>query len=395
VLSSFETPEGRHFAGHVRDVSDRRKLEQMKRDFVSTVSHELRTPLTSLRGSLGLLAGGALGPLPDEAQEVALIAERNVARLMVLINDILDLERMASGRMEMHFERAAAGLVVERAVEAVRGMADEHEVAIEVVACSSDVYGDAGRLVQVLVNLLANAIKFSPHGGTVAVSCVREGTAAEFSVRDQGRGVPAAFQHSIFERFHQVEASDSREKGGSGLGLAIGKAIVERHGGVIGVESAPGCGSRFWFRVPAGSGDTFLAAHQAGGAVCPDVLLVDDDEGLRGVMVRQLTLLSLSVCTAGTGAEAVAAARQSRPLAIVLDVGLPDGDGFEVVRQLRRDPQLRETPLLVYTIHDLSDEQRSQLQLGPTRFLTKSRATDEEFKEAVRAMVPVALGRAS
>jgi PAS domain S-box-containing protein len=395
VLSNFDTPEGQHYAGHLRDISDRRKLEQLKRDFVSTVSHELRTPLTSIRGSLGLLAGGALGELPDEAREVCVIAERNVSRLMGLVNDILDLERMESERMEMHFESAAGGLVVERAVEAVRGMAEQQGVRIEVGACTSDVHGDADRLIQVLVNLLSNAVKFSARGGVVTVSCVaRQGT-AEFSVEDQGRGVPVELQQAIFERFQQVEASDAREKGGTGLGLAIAKAIVERHGGAIGVESEPGRGSRFWFRVPAGhASDAFLAANQMGG-VAADVLLIDDDEALLGVMTRQLMMESVSVRSASTARDAVAAARESQPLVIVLDVALRGDDGFEVVRQLRLDPKLRSTPLVVYSIHDLSDEERARLRLGPTRFLTKSRATDQEFKATVLDMLPIAVGRAS
>jgi CheY-like chemotaxis protein len=248
----------------------------------------------------------------------------------------------------------------------------------------------------VLVNLLSNAIKFSPRGGTVLVSAEPRGGTTEFSVSDQGRGVPSELQHAIFERFQQVEASDAREKGGTGLGLAISKAIVERHGGVIGLDSPRGGGSRFWFRVPAGRTDhAFLDATREGASTEPDVLLVDDDEALLGVMTRQLILESLSVRTATTGRDAVVAARARPPLVIVLDVALPQGDGFDVVRELRQDPKLRATPLVVYTIHDLGDAERARLRLGPTQFLTKSRATDEAFKEAVLRMLPTTMRRAS
>jgi CheY-like chemotaxis protein len=228
------------------------------------------------------------------------------------------------------------------------------------------------------------------------VSCVSRHGVADFAVVDEGRGIPADLQNAIFERFQQVEASDSRDKGGTGLGLAICRAIVERHGGVIGVDSEPGRGSRFWFQIPDQRGaDAFLAASQPEGNAHTDVLLVDDDEALLGVMARQLMMESLSVRTATTGAAAVQMARECQPLVIVLDVGLPEGDGYQVVRSLRQDAALRTTPLVVYTIHDLGVEQRSLLRLGPTRFLTKSRATDAEFKATVLGMLPIAVGRAS
>jgi len=249
-LYEFWTPEGRLLAGHVRDISDRLKLEKMKKEFVATVSHELRTPLTSIRGSLSLLASGVLGEVPPEAREVVAIAERNTVRLIGLINDILDLERIESGKMEIAITPLELAKVVERSVEAVRGMAETMQVRLDVGTVRARVLGDEERLVQVLVNLLSNAIKFSPKSELVSVTSLEVDGWAELRVQDRGRGIPESYREAIFERFQQVESSDSRHKGGSGLGLAICKAIVEQHGGRIGVESERGKGSTFHFRIP-------------------------------------------------------------------------------------------------------------------------------------------------
>jgi PAS domain S-box-containing protein len=249
-LYEFLSPDGRLLAGHVRDISDRQKLERMKKEFVATVSHELRTPLTSIRGSLSLLVSGVLGDLGADAREAVEIAERNTVRLIGLINDILDLERIESGKMEIHIEPLALASVFERSLEAVRGMADTLHVRLEAETPAARVKGDAERLVQVLVNLLSNAIKFSPRNEVVSVTSREEAGFAVVRVSDHGRGIPESYKDAIFQRFQQVESSDSRQKGGSGLGLAICKAIVEQHGGTIGVESERGKGSTFHFRIP-------------------------------------------------------------------------------------------------------------------------------------------------
>lgn len=238
------------FVAVVRDATERREVERMKDEFVSTVSHELRTPLTSIRGSLGLLRSGVLGELPADAREAVAIAERNSERLLALINDILDVERLRAGEFELAREPVAAGALVAAALDSIRPVADARGVRIETSVREAEVDGDRRRLGQVLVNLLSNAVKFSPEGGTVRLEAGPEGADVVFHVIDRGRGVPPEHQAAIFERFRQVEASDSRERGGSGLGLAICKALVERHGGRIGVDSVPGAGSTFWFRVP-------------------------------------------------------------------------------------------------------------------------------------------------
>jgi signal transduction histidine kinase len=225
------------------------EVERLKQVFLSTVSHELRTPLTSIRGSLGLLASGAVGALSDEVVEIVAIAERNAVRLMALINDILDLERLETGKIELQYAHVPIQSIMRRAIESCATFGLKHDVTVEAPDISCSVWVDADRIVQVLVNLLSNAMKFSPPGGVVTIGVELRERWAEFRVTDRGRGVPMAHRRAIFERFRQLETSDAREKGGTGLGLAICKSIIEQHGGTIGVESEEGRGSSFWFRV--------------------------------------------------------------------------------------------------------------------------------------------------
>jgi signal transduction histidine kinase len=227
------------------------ELERLKKGFLSTVSHELRTPLTSIMGSLGLLASGAVGVPSDEGTAVVAIAERNAVRLMDLINDILDVERLETGTIDLRIAQVTADSILRRALESVATLRQNHGVTVDVPRVSSAMWADADRIVQVLVNLLSNAIKFSPPGGVVTVGVDEREGSVEFRVTDRGRGVPVAHRQAIFEPFRQVEVSDAREKGGTGLGLAICKSIVEQHGGTIGVEGREGGGSSFWFRVVA------------------------------------------------------------------------------------------------------------------------------------------------
>ena len=230
------------------------EVEQLKKGFLSTVSHELRTPLTSIRGSLGLLASGAAGPLSDHVVEVVALAERNAIRLMALIEDILDLERLETGKIELHITDVPIAAILRRAMESLAAFG-AHGVTVEAPTVSSSIHGDADRIVQVLVNLLSNAVKFSAPGGVVTIAVTADGKWTEFRVIDHGRGVPAVHRRAIFERFRQVDPSDAREKGGAGLGLAICKSIVEQHGGSIGVESEEGAGSAFWFRLATDAPD--------------------------------------------------------------------------------------------------------------------------------------------
>ena len=235
----------------VRDITERRKVDRMKDEFISVVSHELRTPLTSMRGSLGLLAGGMLGALTEKGRQMLDIAVSNTDRLVRLINDILDIERMESGKVIMERKDCDAAFLVTEAADVMRKMAEEAGVALSATALTAQVHADPDRIIQTLTNLLSNAIKFSPRGGTVRLTAELQGEEVLFRVEDEGRGIPAGKLESIFERFQQVDASDSRKKGGTGLGLAICRSIVQQHGGKIWVESASDQGTTFVFTLPA------------------------------------------------------------------------------------------------------------------------------------------------
>jgi PAS domain S-box-containing protein len=237
-----------------RDVSEREEMEEIKRQFVSVVSHELRTPLTSIKGSLQMLDSGLLGPLEADQQELVTMAVANADRLGNLVNDILDLERLDSGRMPLEPATVAATTLARDGVEGIRGAAEAAGVrlATDLPADGTpvDVHVDPHRMLQVLTNLLGNAIKFSERGSTITVSVRRVDSWVDIAVADHGRGIPADQLATVFDRFGQVESGDARREGGTGLGLAIAKEITERSGGTLTVESTLGVGSTFTIRLP-------------------------------------------------------------------------------------------------------------------------------------------------
>ncbi|HEX6903658.1 MAG TPA: ATP-binding protein [Thermoanaerobaculia bacterium] len=245
----FDHPEhGPVFVAVQEDVTQRKRMERIKDDFVSVVSHELRTPLTSIRGSLGLLAGGAVGEMPAAARSLLDIANSNCERLVRLINDILDMEKIGSGKMA--FAPVPLDLVplVEQAILSNRAYAHGFGVEIRLAeACPGRVLADPDRLHQVLTNLLSNAARHSPRGAAVEVRVRRLDGKLRVSVTDHGAGIPPEFQPRVFEKFAQADSSSSRREGGTGLGLSISRAIVERLGGKIWFETQAGVGTTFFF----------------------------------------------------------------------------------------------------------------------------------------------------
>ncbi|MGK2859217.1 MAG: CHASE domain-containing protein [Thermoanaerobaculia bacterium] len=372
ALFSFDEAAQTYYAAHMMDVSKRYEVDRLKHDFVSTVSHELRTPLTSIRGALGLVASGALGELGAEARDMIGVAERNSVRLINLINDILDIERLESGRMEMSPARTTMKTIIDRSLENVATLADQEGVTLEVRSTDGMLLADEDRIVQVLINYLSNAIKFSAPGATVTVTSEQRQGSIECSVEDHGTGIGAEAQKKLFQRFERVDASDSRRRGGTGLGLAISKAIVAHHGGSVGLRSEEGQGSTFWFKLPA------VAARSS-----IDLLVIEDDEPLLVVIERLLRRDGVTIRTATSGRLGLGAIEAQTPDLLVLDVDLPDGDGYEVVDELRRHEGWRSMPLLVYTGADLTYDQRNRLRLGPTKFLLKSKVDHEDLRGAV------------
>jgi PAS domain S-box-containing protein len=238
----------------VHDISERKRIENLKQEFVAMVSHELRTPLTSVQGFLSILSAGAYAELDKPGAESLQMAEQNVGRVINLVNDILDVEKLNTGLLRFDMADIALNKLISDGLNSVMALADQKDVDF-VYSAPTDliVRADGERITQVIINLLSNAIKFSPEGKMVVVVVSDRGAEVEVSVIDQGRGVPLAERAEVFERFHQVQAADGKSHRGTGLGLAICKALIEQHGGTIGVvDGRSGVGSQFWFRLPKG-----------------------------------------------------------------------------------------------------------------------------------------------
>jgi PAS domain S-box-containing protein len=348
-LNPVQTRGGLLVLSVVVDISERVRTDRLKDEFVSTVSHELRTPLTSIAGSLGLLIGGAAGKLPEQALRLIGIAQTNSQRLVRLINDILDIEKIESGQVVFNFRRIETRALVGQVIDANRGYADGFGVRMRLKSGSdsAEVYADTDRLAQVITNLLSNAIKFSQRGGEVLVAIKKCGDAVRISVRDHGPGIPAEFRPRIFEKFAQADASDTRQKGGTGLGLSIVKQIVARLGGQVGFEDAVGGGTVFYVDLP----DWQLIANRA---IDVDrdtydirILLCEDDPDTAVALREGLRPVGFSTDFAHSPSEAITRARQASYAAIVVDLELPGGDGVGLVRWLREQPKAYRTPIVV------------------------------------------------
>jgi len=238
------------------DISEQKKADRAKSEFISIVSHELRTPLTSIAGSLGLISNNAAGELPPKASRLAGIAYRNTKQLTLLINDLLDIEKLVAGKMPFQMDECPVAEMVRECLESIESFAAERQVTLKSGHLADVcVTADRGRLCQALNNLLSNAIKFSPEQSEVTVFCEKLGQTARISVCDQGPGIPDAFRNRIFQKFSQADSSDRRAKGGTGLGLAITREIMQAMGGDVGFDSEEGKGACFWLSLPVAKAD--------------------------------------------------------------------------------------------------------------------------------------------
>jgi PAS domain S-box-containing protein len=516
-ISKLQLGEEIVYTVYLQDISDRKQVERMKDEFVSVVSHELRTPLTSIHGSLGMLASNLIKPESEQGKRLLQIAVDSTDRLVRLINDVLDIERIESGKVKMDKQTCNVADLIEEAVNVIQPLADKAGVNLSINSVSQDIWADPDRIVQTLTNLLSNAIKFSPLGSTVWLSAeMSNGERNDslsplhsplptphivFTVRDTGRGIPSDKLDSIFERFQQVDSSDSRNHDGTGLGLAICRSILQQHGGHIWVDSVLGEGSTFYFTLPILSPhlsvssssyrplvlvcddepeirtqlqnllensryrvitvDSGEAAIVAASTEHPDVilmdllmpgmngweviaalkervdtqnipiiicsvctptssrkpskdfvnwvskpleesslfeslrqvlintskririLLVEDDTELAEVLITLFEQHNIETFLAKTGKEAIRLSQEVNPDLLILDLVLPEGDGFAVVEWLQQHSRLYKIPLMVYSAKDLNESDRQRLNLGHTEFFQKGRVTTQEFEQRV------------
>jgi PAS domain S-box-containing protein len=380
------------------NITERKEAERRVSEFYSIVSHELRTPLTSIKGVLGLIESQTVDPASDEAMELISIARCSANRLIRLINDMLDLKKIESGKMELNISKVDLQELISGAIAGVKGMAEQAKISIqsdEIPAIS--LLGDWDKLTQVITNLLSNAIKFSPQGASVRLNCeILNDNRIRITIIDEGSGIDEQDLPKLFDKFKQLDSSDTRSFGGTGLGLAISKGLVEQHDGSIGVRSTVGVGSQFWFELPAQtelqpgmSKLPFTGTVLEGSAKIAKVLVVDDDDELRRVLIAQLRGMGLDCAEASTGSEALTIAQAHPPELIMMEVMIPGIDGFGVVEALSKNESTRNLPLIIYTCSDLSRTDKEKLSLGATEYLLKGALTQKDLARVVNDLLTV------
>ncbi len=335
-----------------RDVTHEREVDRMKTEFVSMVSHELRTPLTSIKGYVDLLLDGEVGPLAPEQAEFLSIVRNNAGNLVALINDLLDISRIESGKVELHPATVDVAPLVRGVAGALRPQlaGKQQSLTLDLPEEPACVLGDAGRITQIITNLLSNAHKYTPIGGHVTVSVHAEDGHVRIDVCDTGVGLSPAEQAQIFTRFYRAHNRTTQDAGGTGLGLAITRSLVELHGGVITVASAPGEGSTFSVSLPATNDSAQAPTPRASKRPGGHVLVVEDEHDIANLISRYLTRAGYRVTITGTAADALRIARDEQPDLITLDMVLPDADGLSVLKRLTTDPVTADIPVLVVSM---------------------------------------------
>ena len=343
------------FIGVVRDITERKRVEKMKNEFVSTVSHELRTPLTSISGSLGLIIGGALGELPAAMKPMLDIAHKNSQRLALLINDLLDMEKLAAGKAHFDFKVQPLMQLIEQCLESNAAYGEQFKVTyvIEQRADDVQVRVDGMRLQQVLTNFLSNAAKYSPPGGQVTVNVCQQGKVVRVDVIDRGPGIPDEFRSRIFQKFSQADSSDTRQISGTGLGLVISKELIERMSGLVGFHSEPGQGTCFHFELPVWQAHSSAPVETIGAidADAPRLLVVEDEPDIARLLATLLGSAGYYVDVAQDGETASVLLESNTYAAVTLDLMLPDRSGVSLVRQLRSDARTVDLPIILVSAY--------------------------------------------
>jgi len=361
------------------------EANRMKDIFLATLSHELRTPLTPVLGWVNLLRAGGAAADPSMLAQGLDAIERNARLQARLVDDLLDISRIVSGKLRIEWEPVDLCAVVGLATEPVRAeaAARDIELAVESQHCPLVVQGAPLRLQQVVWNLLSNAVKFTPRGGRVGVRVWREGVESRVEVADTGVGIAPEFLPHVFDRFRQADGSTTRQYGGLGLGLAIVRALAELHGGWVVAESeGEGRGSRFTFGLPC------AAAAEEGGEPEPEVLpepreevvpvlVVDDSTETLELLETLFTHRGYEVFGAGSAAEAVRAARERRPGLIISDISMPGTDGYALLAELRRMPGLEAVPAIALTGHAMDEDRARALAAGFAVHIPKPVDPDE------------------
>lgn len=361
----------------LRDITERKQVEKMKDEFVSVVSHELRTPLTSIHGSLGMLTSGLLSSTSEQGKRLLQIATDSTERLVRLINDILDIERIESGKVKMERENCDLRDLINSAINIMQPLADKAGVSLSIHNSNSSsiqLWADPDRIIQTLTNLFSNAIKFSEPGSTVYLMTELQKDQVLVTVQDTGRGIPEDKLESIFERFQQVDSSDSRNHDGTGLGLAICKSIVQQHGGKIWVKSILDEGSSFYFTLPILT--VYDRANLQGlvtdqsdyetslitDANSPLVLVCDDDPITRQELENLLLQGGYRVLTVASGDQAIAQAVIQHPDVILLDLVMPGMNGWETMAGLKKCSDTRDIPIVICSVYKSSQNNSNYQQ---------------------------------
>ncbi|MEZ0224870.1 MAG: ATP-binding protein [Alphaproteobacteria bacterium] len=337
-----------------------------KSEFMASMNHELRTPLTSIRGALGLIDGGALGPIPERAAEMVKRAYKNSERLSRLINDILDLEKIEAGKMQINIKNVPLDDILQQSIEANQGYGAKFGVrfVLEEVPEHVEVMADPDRLMQVLANLLSNAAKFSSSGSDVIVRARLNKSKVHVEVEDHGKGIPDEFKARIFEKFSQADAADNRKSEGTGLGLSIVKLLVEEMGGSVGFRSEANKGTTFFFDLPG-----YVAAQQKKPAAAEgpkvsagNVLICEDDKGTADFIRFLLEREGFSGDIVRTLREARQKVGRNPYVAVTLDLAMPDGSGVDFLHELRGNPDTQALPVVI--VSGKADEAKHELSGG-------------------------------